>query len=338
MESHKLMKRPENFETCRTGFLEAIRIQGCSPCTLKTYGSSLEALFRCLAGLGINDLREVGGPAVRQYQLWLTSQEYSNWTISTRLQAMRRFFEFLESTDHILLNPCANLPTLKLPRRLPKQVLSLSEANAVLNAPDGQSPKGIRDRAILELFYSTGVRLEEMAHLRVEDVDCIQGLVRVCQGKGARDRVVPLGRKASDAVAEHLQKVRSAWTKAGDDARAVWLSSTRPHGPLKSQAIEVMVKQYGRAAGVQKRVTPHLWRHSCATHLVADGANVAYVQRILGHSSLRTTQAYTRTSIAEIKVTHAQAHPRPTAAVVPNAPSSPAAPARVQPHELGGPQ
>jgi len=93
------------------------------------------------------------------------------------------------------------------------------------------------------------------------------------------------------------------------DVCPAWLSSMQPHGPLKSQAIAVMVKQYGRAAGIEKHVTPHVWRHTCATHLVADGANIAYVQRLLGHRSLRTTQIYTRTTVAEIKATHAQAHP-----------------------------
>ena len=133
--------------------------------------------------------------------------------------------------------------------------------------------------------------------------------MRVNKGKFAKDRMTPLGRKACDYVREYLQKVRAEWSKSNRDERALWLSSKQPHGPLKSQAIEVMVKQYGRDAGIEKRVTPHVWRHTCATHLVADGANIAYVQRLLGHRSLRTTQIYTRTTVAEIKATHAKAHP-----------------------------
>jgi integrase/recombinase XerD len=306
------VKLSGSFEVQREAFLEAMKIGGCSPNTRRTYSNSLETLFRFLTGLGLQDVREVGAQNVRQYQIWLVAQRYRGWTVSTRQQAMRRFFEFLESTDQILLNPCTDLPAFKLPKRLPKEVLSVNEANAVLNAPNLQSPKGVRDRAILEVFYSTGIRLEEMAHLQVEDVDCARGFVRVCLGKGARDRMVPLGRKASDCVAEYLQKIRSAWLKPGNDDRALWVSSRPPYSPLKSQAIEVMVKHYGRLAGIQKRVTPHVWRHTCATHLVAKGANVAYVQRILGHSSLRTTQVYTRTSVAEVKATHIQCHPRPT--------------------------
>jgi integrase/recombinase XerD len=312
------VKLPDNFEAQREAFLETMKIRACSPSTLNTYRSSLQVLFRFLIGLGIEDPREVGAHHVSQYRIWLAARGQSGWTTSTRQQAMRRFFEFLESTDQILLNPCTGLPPLKLPKRLPKEVLTVSEANAVLNAPDRQSPKGIRDQAILEVFYSTGIRLAEMAQLKVEDVDSAQGFLRVCRGKGGRDRIVPLGRKASDYVTEYLQKIRSAWFEAGTDGRALWISSRQPHGPLKSQAIEVMVKHYGRAAGIQKRVTPHIWRHTCATHLVADGANIAYVQRLLGHSSLRTTQVYTRTSIAEIRATHARSHPRPTGTVAPD--------------------
>ena len=193
--------------------------------------------------------------------------------------------------------------------RLPKTILTEKEAKALLDAPDTQTAVGIRDRAILETFYSTGIRREEMTQLTLHDVDHRNGFLRVTKGKFAKDRMVPLGRKAADYVRETLQKVRSQWSKANRDERALWLSSWRPHGPLKSQAIGVMVRHYGRAARLDRHVTPHVWRHTCATHLVADGANIAYVQRLLGHRSLRTTQIYTRATVAEIKATHAQAHP-----------------------------
>jgi integrase/recombinase XerD len=183
------------------------------------------------------------------------------------------------------------------------------EAEALLDAPDTRTAIGIRDKAILEVFYSTGIRLEEMTRLTINDLDHRNGFLRVNKGKCAKDRVVPLGRKACDAVREYLEVVRSEWSKANREERALWLSSKKPHGPLKSAVIEVMVKQYGREAGLDKCVTPHIWRHTCASHLVADGANLAYVQRLLGHRSLKTTQIYTRTTITEIKATHVQAHP-----------------------------
>jgi integrase/recombinase XerD len=304
------MSASDSLETQRAQFLEALKVRRFSPATIKSRQASLAMFFRWLAGSSIADVRDVSRQTVRDYQLWLQERGLAVWTQHVRLQALRRFFEHLESTDVILVNPCAGITLPKLASRLPKVVLTQGEARALLDAPDTQTKIGIRDKAVLEMFYSTGIRLAEMARLTIHDADYKNGFVRVTKGKGSKDRVVPLGRKACDYVREYLQKVRLEWSKANRDERALWLSSKQPHGPLKSQAIEVMVKQYGREAGIKKNITPHVWRHTCATHLVADGANIAYVQRLLGHRSLRTTQIYTRTTIAEIKATHAKAHPR----------------------------
>jgi len=301
---------PQALDAQRAKFLEALKIHRCSPATIKSRDGSLALFFRYLAGQDIADVRDVSRQTVKDYQLWSLGQDYTPMTVVSRMQALRRFFEHLETTDVILVNPCAGIPLPRLGQRLPKAVLTEQEAKALLNMPDTQTAVGIRDKAILETFYSTGIRLEEMARLTIHDVDHRNGFVRVNKGKFAKDRMTPLGRKACDYIREYLQKVRAEWSKSNRDERALWLSSKAPHGPLKSQAIEVMVKQYGRHAGIEKHVTPHVWRHTCATHLVADGANIAYVQRLLGHRSLRTTQIYTRTTIAEIKVTHSQAHPR----------------------------
>jgi integrase/recombinase XerD len=224
--------------------------------------------------------------------------------------ALRQFFRHLEKSDVILLDPCAKMVLPKLGERLPRNVLTPAEAVRILNMPDTQRPIGIRDRAILELFYSTGIRLEEMTRLTIHDVDARNGFLRVNRGKFAKDRVVPMGRKACDYVREYLAKVRAVWTQARREERAMWLSSYRPHLPLKKQLIEIMVTQYGRKAGLTKRVYPHAWRHACATHLVAAGSNVAYVQRLLGHRSIATTQIYTRVSVPDVRKAVGKAHPR----------------------------
>jgi integrase/recombinase XerD len=294
----------------RAAFLESLKIRHCSPATIESRDGSLKMFFGYMAGQGMADARDVSRQTVKDYQLWLLARQYAPMTVVSRMQAVRRFFEHLEVTGVILVNPCPGIPLPRIGNRLPKTVLTEKEAGAVLDAPDTQTGPGIRDKAILETFYSTGIRLEEMARLTIHDVDCRNGFLRVNKGKFAKDRMVPLGRKASDYVREYLQKVRAAWSQANRDERALWLSSKHPHRPLHSQMIEVMVSRYARAAGLDKKVTPHVWRHTCATHLVADGANIAYVQRLLGHRSLRTTQIYTRTTIAEIKATHAKAHPQ----------------------------
>lgn len=300
----------DNFQPHIRSFVEAMKVRGYSPATLSSYAESLRAFLAYLGETGVTDPREVTGTIVRNYQLWLQKQEYAPWTILSRLQAVRRFFDHLETIQAVLMNPCVRQPPIKIPERLPKTVLTIEEAQRLLETLDCQNQVGLRDKAILEVFYSTGIRLAEMARLTVGDVDCRNGFLRVTYGKFAKDRMVPLGQSACQWLNRYLDEVRSRWSPPPATQKALWLSSREPHGPLKSQAIEVMVKAHGRSAGFAKRLTPHVWRHTCATHLVARGANVAYVQRILGHSSLRTTQVYIRTSIADVKAMHNQAHPR----------------------------
>ncbi|MDD2710292.1 MAG: tyrosine-type recombinase/integrase [Verrucomicrobiae bacterium] len=300
----------ESFEVPRRNFLEAMRVRSCSAGTLRSRNQSLDTFFRFLISRGVADVREVNRETVREYQLWLAAQPWTTYTAHTKLIALRRFFEHLEKSDAILVNPCEGMILPKLEKRLPRNVLTPAEARKVLDAPDTQTRRGIRDKAILELFYSTGIRLEEMAGLTIHDVDWRNGFLRVNKGKFAKDRVTPMGRKAADYVREYLQAVRAVWARQRKDERALWLSSIEPHGPLKKEAIALYVRQYGQAAGIGKRVSPHVWRHTCATHLVAGGSNLVYVQRLLGHRSLGTTQIYTRVAAPEVKRTFLRSHPR----------------------------
>jgi integrase/recombinase XerD len=305
-----MAKTPTQLQTHARSFIEAMRLRGYSPASLRSYGDLLGVFLAWLTRAGIEDVREVDSATVRDYRLWLGQQHYSPWTILARLQAVRRFFDHLETTEAVLMNPCVGQPALKVPRRLPKAVLTVAEARRLLEVPDPYTPKGLRDRAMLEVFYSCGIRLQEMTRLAVADVDSRNGFLRVNHGKFAQDRVVPLGQGASDWLSRYLGQVRSVWSPTPSPQQALWLSSVPPHQPIKSQAIQVMVRHYGQLAGLGQPLTPHVWRHTCASHLVAGGANIAYVQRLLGHASLRTTQIYVQTTVPEVKAMHAQAHPR----------------------------
>jgi integrase/recombinase XerD len=300
-------------------FVERLKVLRFSPATLVCREHSMRRFFQWLGERGQTDVRDVTRQTVRDFQEWLMSR-YATHTVHVHLISMRRFFEHLEKTDALLVNPCEGVPLPKLEDRLPRNVLTPQEARHILDAPDASNKKGIRDRAILEMFYSTGIRLEEMSRLTVHDVD-LSGYVRVNRGKGAKDRVVPLGARAVECMRDYLEKVRVEWARDNAEERALWLSWRWPHQPIKKQIIAVMVRQYARAA-LAKTVSPHVWRHTCATHLVSNGANIAYAQLLLGHRTLRTTQIYTRVSVPEVKATHAQTHPRTaepveTAAVVP---------------------
>lgn len=308
------MKFTDTLEALRTAFLESLRVRGQSPATLQSRSESLSTFFQWLTQKGIEDVRDVTREHIRAYQLSLvnrpTGSVLRTYTVHVKLSGLRRFFEHLETVDAVLFNPCAGLILPKLEDKLPRGVLSQAEARRVLDAPDTQTKKGIRDKALLELFYSTGIRGEEMAALTVHDVDCKNGFVRVTKGKFAKDRVVPMGTKAAQYVAEYLRKVRLPWSQSQKDERALWLCAIQPHGPMKKQAIAVCMCDYKKLAGVNRPGRTHLWRHSCATHLVQGGANLAYVQRLLGHRSLDTTAIYTRVSAAEVAATLRRKHPR----------------------------
>lgn len=301
---------PETLQAPLTDFLESLRARRASPTTVSIRENSLQIFCRWLLATGLSDVRDVTRQNVRDYQEWLLGK-YAVASTHVHLISLRRFFERLESLDAIFANPTEGVPLPHKEDRLPRNVLTQEEARKVLDAPDTQTSKGIRDKAILEAFYSTGIRLEEMARLTVHDVDCKNGFLRVNGGKGAKDRIVPMGNKAADYVREYLGKVRSVWTRENRDERALWLSTRAPHPPIQRQIIAVMVRQSAKAAGLEKTVSPHVWRHTCATHLIANGSEAAYVQRLLGHRSLRTTQVYTRVSIPDIKQTYAKAGPAP---------------------------
>ncbi len=231
------MKFNESLESRRTSFLESLRVRSFSPATLKTLGQLLSTFFRFLTLHVIDDVREISSETIRAYQIWLLRQSYKSWTVVAHLQALRRFFEHLERTDAVLINPCAAIVLPKMPRKLPTNVLTHGEVSSVLDASDTQTGIGIRDKAILELFYSTGIRVGEMAGLSVHDVDARHSVVRINKGKFAKDRVVPMGKKARRYVQEYLARVRSQWTKTRRDERALWLASAAPFRPLARDGI-----------------------------------------------------------------------------------------------------
>ena len=304
------MNFSSSLESPRQSFMEAMRVRNYSKATIKLRAGSLALFFRYLVSMGVSDAREVSRQTMRVYQAWLMTQRYTMQSVHVHLSAVRRFFEYLEKSDAILINPCNGVLLPHFDRPLPRNVLTLKEARVVLNEPDTQTKAGIRDKALLELFYSTGIRVGEMAGLTIHDVDTRHAMLRVTKGKFARDRVVPMGKKACGYLKEYLEEVRSQWCKRKRDERALWLASAAPFAPFKRDGIEQMVSRYGVKAGLSKSLTPHVWRHTCATHLVAAGANIAHVQRLLGHRSLETTQIYTRVALPEVKKTFKRSHPR----------------------------
>ena len=297
-------------------YLEMLRVRNYAPATIKCCTHSLRRFFAHLQTVGVADLRAVNQDIIEAYQRELLRRRDAN-TVRSHMATLRGFFAHLETTGEILLNPTADVRLPKWERRLPKRILKPSEVRRLLNAPD-QTPKGLRDRAMMELFYSSGIRREEMARLAVQDVDIKNGFVRV-QGKGGKDRVVPVGQSACDALKRYLKEARAVWLKAPRNpgwTDALWLSPIQPHPPIHREAVGLILMRYAKRV-LGRNVSPHVWRHSYATHLVANGANILYVQRLLGHTRLKTTEIYTRVTMSDLKRTLQHTHPRARRSAVP---------------------
>lgn len=301
-----MSERPAHFEA----YLESLRVRAFAAGTIRSHTTALLGFFLAAR---LSDVREVTRDHVRAYAARLAaSRRLAVGTVRARLLALRAFFAWLEATDTILVNPCLGLVLPSEEPRLPKRVLSENEARRILASPDPDTSKGRRDRAVLELFYSSGIRLEEMQKLAVHDLDLTGGYVRVNRGKGGRGRIVPIGETAAAALRDYLA-VRLGWLRISKTpliTDSLWLSPIQPHHPLKKEAIALIVRKNALRAGVQRIVGPHLWRHTCATHLLNGGGNVVYVQRLLGHRRLKTTEIYTRVTIRDLKKSHRDAHPR----------------------------
>lgn len=222
------------------------------------------------------------------------------------LGVVKSFMRFLKERDLIITDPTCNVPYAKEPKKLPKGILTPSEARKIINTPDTKSIIGYRDRTILEVLYTTGIRKEEVNTLTLNDVDYNDGLLRVT-GKGKKDRVVPLGRIACRYLENYIKSVRPEQVKnPGNHALFLSCKGNR----LSKNVIWNLVKKYAKKAGIKKNVHPHTFRHTCATALLKNKADIRAVQELLGHDSLESTQIYTRLTIRDLKEVHSRCHPR----------------------------
>lgn len=289
-----------------TAYLKALHRD---PATIAAYGREVGRFLRRLTEKNIPDVRGVRRADLEAYQADLiTSGQYATNTVHVKMRSVRRFYDWLEQTGRILMNPTTGFRLPKLDRRLPRDVLTAAEVRRLLDAPDTSHRKGVRDKAMLEVFYSTGVRVGELCGLTIYDADLNNGFLRVNEGKGRKDRVIPLGHTAARYVKEYLRHVRGHFTRKCRDVRALFVGKRGL--AFTPSGIEVLVRQYAKAAAIGKHVTPHTLRHTCATHMLAGGADIVHVQRQLGHEDISTTQIYARVAQRDVKATHGKTHPR----------------------------
>lgn len=227
-------------------------------------------------------------------------------TANRRLATLRRYYLWAIRHQRVSVDPCLQMVTARQPLRIPK-TLSESQVEALLQQPPAHTPRGLRDRAMLEVLYATGLRVSELVSVGVLDVSLSDGVVRVVQGKGGKDRLVPLGAEAAHWITTYIKEARPALLGARTSPA---LFVTARAAPMTRQSFWLLIKKYAVLAGVRAPLSPHVLRHAFATHLLNHGADLRVVQMLLGHSDISTTQIYTHVARERLKSLHAQHHPR----------------------------
>lgn len=288
-------------------FLNYLSVErGLSKNTIASYRTDLAHFIGYLEKKGMEDIDSVKRQDITNYLLYLKDNGLSSNSISRALAAIKVFYKFLAQERLAKDDVAGILESPKLIRPLPN-VLGIVEVDKLLNAPDTRSWMGIRDKAALEIIYATGMRVSEAADLTLDGLNLDVGFIK-CKGKGDKERVVPIGKKARDSVSRYIDKVRPRLIKKGRHDSHLFL--TRLGKKVSRQSLWKMIKRYTKIARIKKEVTPHTLRHSFATHLLEGGADLRVVQEMLGHADISTTQIYTHVNKERLKAIHRQFHPR----------------------------
>jgi integrase/recombinase XerD len=303
---------PDSLEAWARRYLEYGEVHNYSPSTLHTRYLDLSTFSRWCHERGLASPREITKPILERYQRHLY---YYRKTNGQPLSASRQhvlvvhvkgFFRWLVRHNHLLTNPASELELPRLPQRRLRDPLSIEEVERILAVPDLSDPLALRDRVILEVLYSTGIRRSELAALKVTDVDSARGTVFVRQGKGRKDRFVPIGERALAWIQKYLDEVRPDLVV---DPSEPHLFLGKDGRVLSVDQLTGRVREYFEKAGITKPGACHLFRHTMATLMLDNGADVRILQELLGHTKLDTTQIYTHVSIGKLKAVHAATHP-----------------------------
>jgi integrase/recombinase XerD len=279
--------------------------RGLSKNTIEAYSHGLSRFLNHLREKGVQEIRDVGKFDVRGFLLALKKENLSAKTIVRNLVAIRTFFRFLTQEGILETNPVEDLESPKVAKTLP-EILTLKDIEQLLEQPNLQTPLGMRDRAMLEILYATGMRVSELTHLPTHQVNLEGGYV-LLYGKGSKERIVPLGSEAIKWVTLYLKESRGILAKGKESP---FLFINRSGKGMSRQGLWKNLKNYTRRAGLRKRITPHLLRHSFASHLLEGGADLRSVQMMLGHADISSTQIYTHVTGERLKKIHQRYHPR----------------------------
>jgi len=303
---------PEGFERRVAQYVEWLRISHFSEATARTRAKRLGYFVAWCADRGLTRPAEITRPILEGYQASLFYYRKANGdplalvSQANQITSLKGFFKWLVRSNYLLSNPASDLVVPRLTGRLPKHVLTEEEVERVLAVPDVETPTGLRDRAILEVLYSTGLRRMEVAGLALYDLDMVGRTLRVREGKGRRERVVPIGKRAVAWVEKYLHEVRPRFVVPPDEG---WLFLTQDGQRFPRETVSEMARRHIVRAGIGKPGSAHVFRHTCATLMLEGGADVRYVQEMLGHVKLETTAIYTHVSIQKLQQVHDATHP-----------------------------
>lgn len=273
--------------------------------TLESYGRDLRQFQHYLTDHKNKKLEESNQAAILDYLNHLRQQGKAASTISRNIAAIKSFYQYLLRDSYLNVDPTEKLETPKFEKKLPK-ILSVMEVEELLKQPGNKLPSDMRDKAMLELLYATGIRVSEIIGLNISDVNLDMGYIK-CHGKGSKERLVPLGSIAVKSVHEYINKGRPKIVRTYEEA----ILFVNHHGSqLTRQGFWKIIKKYAQKANITKEITPHILRHSFATHLLENGADLRSVQEMLGHADISTTQIYTQITKNPLKEVYDRTHPR----------------------------
>jgi len=288
-------------------FLNFLTVEkGYSRNTIDAYRNDLVQFSKFLEAQHVDDWPKVTKDHLTTFILDMKQREYSSSTVARKVAAVRAFLHFLVSENIIGSDPSENLDSPSVTKRLPRPI-SQEEIEALLAAPDTEKGiRGIRDKALLELLYATGMRVTEVVSLDVEDINLASSTIR-CLGKGAKERIIPIYPKAVNALEDYLEHGRLTLIRDADE-KALFVNHRGER--LTRQGLWLIIKRYVKQVGISEMVTPHTLRHSFATHMLNGGADLRNVQKLLGHANISTTQIYTQVTNKHLREVYDDAHPR----------------------------
>lgn len=301
-----------NVEMLSEQFYEYLKVKAFTESTRKSYRIYLNKFLNYLKSESVVSLEEITPSIIYNYQTHLyyaqakSGKPLSVLTQHNALVVVKTFFSFLLETDKLAMDPSSGVHLPRKPQTLP-DTMTVQEMDRLLEQPDCGTVLGFRNRAIMEVLYATGMRNSELCKLDVYDAHLDNEEIHIRHGKGGKERLVPLGEIACEYAREYLQTIRPKIVKDNKEQSLFVSKSGKRIDPTD---LLLMIKTYAKQAKLEKRITPHTFRHTCATHMLQGGADIRYIQMMLGHESITSTQIYTHVEITDLKAVHRQYHPR----------------------------